>query len=277
MTQHHTTRTRRTLQARTRLRLLTPLLLTLTLPFTLTLGGCMPYPVLSEPAPATGPQKTLTQLRTQALELTTLSMTGTKIPDQGWYWGAKADGPVTPWTTELMDYFPPEICGEGKSTPLQFHLTMDFNHDPYGDPRTTAKNITTAWEKAGFTVSTVSTYTTASPNIEIRGDRADGALVGYFASHEIINITTITECSSHPTLLDKYNDNPDTPPPRHLHRTLTMPTTLHSRRSVLTPLLLTLTLALGGCMPYPVLSEPAPATGPPKTLTQLRTQALGLV
>ena len=173
----------------------------------------MPYPVLSEPAPATGPQKTLTQLRTQALDLTTLSMTGTKIPDQGWYYGAKANGPVIPWTPEFIDVFTPEICGEGKSTPLQFHLTMDFNHDPYGDPRTTAKNITTAWEKAGFTVSTVSTYTTTSPNIEIRGDRADGALVIYFASHEGITISITTECSSHPTILDKYNELPDTPPP----------------------------------------------------------------
>jgi hypothetical protein len=173
----------------------------------------MSVPVLSEPPAPRGAQKTLTQLREQALTLINSTRDATGIAT-GWYTGNKHYG-TNPWESDLSTDYPPEMCGMGRHEPVPVRLYVTINHDPEGDPKTLAENVSTVWEDHGFTVSTVTPYRTRTDgirDISIRGDHPDGAIVGLFASDEIINIDASTECSVHPTMTDAYDQigPPDT-------------------------------------------------------------------
>ncbi|AGW40451.1 hypothetical protein O159_02090 [Leifsonia xyli subsp. cynodontis DSM 46306] len=95
----------------------------------------------------------------------------------------------------------------GRRDPAPLRLYASISHDLGVDPKVLVDRVTPVWQKHGFTVSTVVPYRILSDgyrDANIRGDRADGAKVGLFASNEIVSINIQTVCSTHETVLDEY-------------------------------------------------------------------------
>ena len=161
------------------------------------LGGCSIVPVhsnLSLSSPGT-PQKTITELRTQTVDLLNDAI--------------KATGAPTGW---LLSTAPPQVRWEGdvNKTRLRtcstvgaeesFQMTAVIHHEPLGEPHATAKILAKHWKPQGFAVKTVIDWTKGDYIVvEIAAERADGVSYDALVNTETIAIHAYSECSTDPS------------------------------------------------------------------------------
>jgi hypothetical protein len=189
------------------------------------LGGCMSVPAVSGPhamqSPGT-PQKAITQLLTQYVDLTEAAIAATGVTD-GWMSGAIQEH--KPWdpASEDLHLAPCSSVGSDDASQIDDSVAhLAFEHDPHP----IADKLTAYWKSQGFTVERTVDWTSPSGTIgiAIRATRADGVYYGLTATNEQVAIRVSTECSTDSSIddwaearvqkrLDSLHPTPSAPAP----------------------------------------------------------------
>ena len=162
----------------------------------------MSVPVLSDPVPQSPgtPQKTITQLVDQWVNLTTDAIAATGHTD-GWFHGALLD--KKPWapTDEYVGLIPCSTVGSKAAD----QVNADVQHVAFEeDPHPIADKLTAYWESQGFAVTRIRDRDVPSggATVDVRAARSDGVRIDLFASNELVAIEVSSECSTHPSIDD---------------------------------------------------------------------------
>jgi hypothetical protein len=160
------------------------------------LGGCSTVPVLSDPAsPSPGTlQKTITELRTQTVDLLNDAITATGAPT-GWLWTTV---PPVPWDSDINKTRLRTCSTVG--TKESFQMTVVVHHHPVAEPHATAKVLADHWKSQGFTIETVIDWTKGDYIVvQLAASRADGVSYSVIVNTETIAIHAYSECSTDPS------------------------------------------------------------------------------
>ena len=164
-------------------------------------GGCMSVPALRDPVPRTpeGPEKTMTELLAQWVDLTNGAIEATG-DTEGW----KEDTPLA--TSKQWDPASENVslapCGSVGSKDASQVASIIFHAAFEDDPHPIADTLTAYWESQGFTVTRTVDWTSPSgkTSVELRAERSDGVFYGLTATTEQVGIDVLTECSADPSI-----------------------------------------------------------------------------
>ena len=154
-------------------------------------------PVLSAPAPppSGAAQKTITELRTQTVDLLNDAVTTTGAPN-GWFWSMVP--PRVPWDGDINKTRLETCSTVGMKDSNQ--ITAVVHHAPLGEPHATAKILAEHWKAQGFTIETSIDWTKdAYIVVQFAASRADGISYEVLVNTETIAISAYSECSTDPS------------------------------------------------------------------------------
>ena len=153
-------------------------------------------PTLSDPAPPSpgANQKTITELRTQTVDLVNDAITASGIPT-AW---VSSTVSKRPWENDINRTRLASCSTVGAKG--SFQITAVVYHQPVGLPHATAEVLSEHWKAQGFTINKVIDSTKgAYVVVEIAAERADGVSYDLFVSTDNISITAYSECSTDPS------------------------------------------------------------------------------
>lgn len=161
----------------------------------------MSVPALRDPVPRTpeGPEKTMTELLAQWVDLTNAAIEATG-DTEGW----KEDTPLA--TSKQWDPASENVslapCGSVGSKEASQVASIIFHAAFEDDPHPIADTLTAHWESQGFTVTRTVDWADGKGwmDIAIRAERADGVYYGLTATTELVAIDVYTECSADPSI-----------------------------------------------------------------------------
>lgn len=164
-------------------------------------GGCSERPVVADAKVIVHDSLWDQEAWVQAQAEDALAVLG---PLEGWW----VDVPELQWPRDkekIIRGAETQICRSGQRGRMPGRLILDISNDTLGDPIEAGQRLWKQWESQGWAVSYVIAPAEQPPGwVDIRADRADGAMLGFGASPLYAVVSVDSSCSDDISVMERY-------------------------------------------------------------------------